>query len=366
MIMSRTVLLGLLCTTLSAPAWAQNDENTLPEPAADSRILPPYEPQWSSSEIARIARQLTGSWRTEEPIESMPGEDGQTAPVYLVMSVAPAPVAGLSDTFYVETARTDTPWEPYRRAIFQIYPYKDALRLRTYELAVGPAAEGAFNGMFAAPEYFPVLSADNLIATIDIDLTPSESGFSGSTPYPYPTRVGGAVEMTSELTLDGDALSVADRGFDADGNTVWGAGEGSVFFFERAQAPVSTDRRDDGMIILDYGGASGPVVANGDQMHVHYEGFTEDTRRFDSSYDRNAPFVFAHPTGSRAIVGWGIGMEGLAKGARRKLIIPGYLGYGAGGNPRANIPPDATLYFNLHLVHIERPAAAQQEAGNED
>lgn len=356
MMISRILATGLTLALLAAPSIAQDEENTLPPPADNSRALPPYEPTWTNPQIAQIARQLSGTWRTEEPIESMRGEDGNTKPVYLVMSIAAAPVAGLADTLYVETARTDSPWTPYRRAIFQIYPYKDSLRLRTYELAVGETADGVFDGMFAAPEHFPDLSADELIATIDLDLELTATGFAGSTPYPYPTRLGGAVEMTSSVTLEGDALSVADRGFDAQGNIAWGAGKDSVFFFERTSGVVSATRRDDGLVILDYGGASGPVVSDGDQMQIHYEGFLKNNHRFDASYERGQPFVFAYPPGSRAITGWGIGMEGFAQGAHRKLIVPGYLGYGPNGNPRANIPADATLYFNVFCAQIDRAA----------
>ncbi len=366
MTITRTALAALMLATIGSPALAQDDENAVPTRPADSLAQPPYQPEWSSSEIAQVAKHLAGTWRTQEPIDSMPDADGQSVPVYLAMSVAPVQVTGLADTLYVETARTDTPWSPYRRAIFQIYPYRDGLRLRTYELAVGQAAEGAFNGMHAATEHFPDLGAEDLIATIDLDLTLQPSGFTGQTPYPFPTGLGGAVEMTSTLSIDGDALSVADRGYNAQGEIVWGAEEDGVYFFERGNGLVSTDRRDDGMVILDYGGASGPIVANGDQMHVHYEGFLASGARFDSSYDRNQPFVFAYPPGARAIAGWGLGMDGMAVGARRKLIIPGHLGYGPGGNPRANIPGDATLYFNIHLVHLDRPQAGGAQPDHAD
>lgn len=360
MIMSRFVCTGLVLASLATTSLAQNGDPSQ-APVAASRIDNPYIPAWSSPEIAVIARQLTGTWRTEQSIESMPDADGQSRPVYVVMTIAPAPVSGLSDTFYVETARTDSPWSPYRRAIFQIFPYKDGHRLRTYELAVGRNNQGVFNGMFAAPDFFPELSAEELIATIDLDITPTDTGFTGKSPYPFPTRVGGAVEMTSEIKLDGDVLSVADRGLDANGNTVWGGGQSGMFHFDRTQGVVSITRRDDGMVILDYGGASGPIVANGDQMHVHYEGFLANKHRFDASYDRGAPFVFPYPPGNRAIAGWGFGMDDFAEGARRKLIIPGALGYGPGGNPRANIPGNATLFFNVHLTRVDRtPPGANQ------
>lgn len=348
--------LGVALAIAGSPAAAQNATN-----GGESLVRENYQPSWTSPEIAQIGTQLAGTWRTEDAIDSMPGADGQSNPVFVAMSIAAVPVEGMTNSMYVETARTDTPWEPYRRAIFQIYPYKNGHRLRTYELAVGDIADGIFDGMYAAPEWFPQLSIDDVVATMDVDITPTADGFTGASPYPFPTAVGGAVEMTSSVSLAGDTLTVADRGFDANGNVVWGAGE-DAFLFVKSQGVVSSDRREDGMVVLDYGGASGPIVQTGDRMHVHYEGFMLDKTRFDASYTRGTPFIFAYPPGTGAITGWGIGMEGFAEGGRRKIIIPSYLGYGASGNPRAGIPGDSPLIFNLYFAHVDRAEAAPTEA----
>lgn len=350
MMISKLATIGLALALSGTIAGAQED-NSLPD-FSSSRARESYKPSWTSPEIAQLSTQLTGTWRTDDPIDSMTGEDGSSTPVYVAMSIAAVPVDGVPNALYVESVRTDTPWEPYRRAIFEIYPYKDGHRLRTYEIAVGDVSDGVFDGMFAAPEWFPQLSRENLVATMDVDISPTSDGFKGQSPYPFPTGVGGAVEMTSSVALEGDVLTVADRGYDANGKVVWGA-EGQAYTFVKSQGLVSTNRRLDGMVILDYGGASGPIVSNGDRMHIQYEGFLADRSRFDSSYARGTAFIFAYPPGNRAITGWGIGMENFAEGGRRKLIIPGYLGYGASGNPRANIPGDATLYFNIHFAHID-------------
>ncbi|MFK7883286.1 MAG: CpcT/CpeT family chromophore lyase [Phycisphaerales bacterium] len=358
MIISKFASIGLALSLSGTVAIAQDDSGSV---ATISQARELFQPSWTSPAIAQIGAQLAGTWRTEDPIDSMPGSDGTSVPVYIAMSIAAVPVDGVPNAFYVESARTDSAWEPYRRAIFEIYPYKDGHRLRTYEIAVGDVSDGVFDGMFAAPEWFPQLSRDNLIATMDVDITPTSDGFTGQSPYPFPTGAGGAVEMTSSVTLAGDVLTVADRGYDAKGNIVWGA-EGQAYTFLKSQGLISIQRREDGMVILDYGGASGPIVSNGDRMHVNYEGFLADMTRFDSSYQRGTPFIFAYPPGTRAITGWGIGMENFAEGGRRKLIIPGYLGYGPNGNPRANIPGDATLMFNLHFAHVDVAEDATEPA----
>ncbi len=335
-----------MCAAMACGLASAQDTPTQPEqPAFD----PPaqYAPDWSDEGIAEAVDMLSGTWRTT-------GEVGGSV---LAMTVVPAPIEGMSDTMYVESVRAETPWDPFRRAIFQLYRYKGELRLRTYELAVGSTTEGLFDGLWAATDYFPSISRDDLIATLDVDIEMTNNGFAGSTPYPYPTGVAGAVEMTSSITLDGDTMRVADRGYGPDGSVVWGAESDSAVEYERGEPIAQVDRRPDGMIIVDYGPQGDTVPQDGDELHVHYDGYLTDGTRFDSSYTRDLPFVFQYPPGTRAITGWGIGMEGFSSGSHRKLIIPGYLGYGERGNPRASIPGNATLVFNVWMAHIE-PAQA--------
>jgi hypothetical protein len=343
-----------MCAILASGAVYAQDAAESEQPAFEAPAL--YAPSWSDEGIASIADQLSGTWRTT-------GEVGGST---LMMSVVPAPIDGMSDTLYVESVRAETPWDPYRNAIFQLYRYKGEVRLRTYEFAVGSTSMGLFDGIWAATEYFPSVSRDDLIATLDVELEATSNGFSGSTPYPYPTGAGGAVEMTSSMTLDGDTLTVADRGYGADGSVVWGADSDSTVEYARSDWYADVDRRPDGMIVVDYGPAGGHAPHEGDELHVHYEGFLTDGTRFDSSYTRDLPFVFEFPPGTRAITGWGIGMEGFASGSHRKLVIPGYLGYGERGNPRANIPGDATLVFNVWMAHIEHGDDASHEGHDHD
>lgn len=104
------------------------------------------------------------------------------------------------------------------------------------------------------------------------------------------------------------------------------------------------------IITLEEGTGASPVV--GDQVVVHYNGWTEaDGMRFDSSYGGN-PRTF---TLGQVIDGWDEGLALMKEGGKARLIIPGDLGYGEQGNPGAGIPPDATLLFDIELFDVIKP-----------
>lgn len=305
--------------------------------------------------LETIGDALTGTWETAEPIR----EDGPS----MLMSVAPIEIEGVDNAMYVESVFADTPWDPFRQAVFQLYEYRGKVRLRTYELLLDTQAKGVLDGLGAAPDQFPALSADQLIATLDVELTINANGFSGSTPYPYPTGVGGAVEMTSSVVYDGTTLTTSDRGYDAEGNVVWGDSGDSAYEFRKADPYAVRAERDDELVVIDYPSTvSDRVPEEGDEMSVHYEGFLRDGTIFDASYTRGMPYTFRFPPGNRAIAGWGMGMEAFSEGARRKIVIPSELAYAERGNPRANIAPDEPLYFNAHNTELKTPPPAPEAA----
>ena len=97
---------------------------------------------------------------------------------------------------------------------------------------------------------------------------------------------------------------------------------------------------------------SGAEARPGRNVTVHYTGWLyengEQGAKFDSSKDRDEPFMFALG-GGMVIKGWDEGVQGMKEGGTRTLIIPASLGYGARGAGGV-IPPNATLKFEVELL----------------
>jgi FKBP-type peptidyl-prolyl cis-trans isomerase FkpA len=105
-----------------------------------------------------------------------------------------------------------------------------------------------------------------------------------------------------------------------------------------------------GLIVDDLVVGEGDVAAAGKNVTVHYTGCLTDGKKFDSSKDRNDPFVFPLG-GGRVIKGWDEGVAGMKVGGKRKLTIPSALGYGSRGAGGV-IPPNATLVFEVELLGV--------------
>ena len=105
-----------------------------------------------------------------------------------------------------------------------------------------------------------------------------------------------------------------------------------------------------GLKYVDQAVGTGDVAVVGKNVSVHYTGWLENGKKFDSSVDRGQPFSFPLGAG-RVIKGWDEGVQGMKVGGKRKLTIPSDLGYGSRGAGGV-IPPNATLIFDVESLGV--------------
>ena len=121
--------------------------------------------------------------------------------------------------------------------------------------------------------------------------------------------------------------------------------------FSTEETSMSVTTTASGLVIEEVVLGTGAEAKPGLLVVVHYTGWLIDGTKFDSSHDRNDPFVF--PLAQRYVIaGWDEGVQGMRVGGKRKLTIPPELGYGARGAGGV-IPPNATLVFDVALIDVK-------------
>ena len=109
-------------------------------------------------------------------------------------------------------------------------------------------------------------------------------------------------------------------------------------------------RTPSGLGYVELAEGKGATPTSGQTVSVHYTGWLESGKKFDSSVDRGQPLEFPIGRG-QVIKGWDEGVATMKVGGKRKLIIPAALGYGDRGAAGV-IPPGATLIFEVELLEI--------------
>jgi FKBP-type peptidyl-prolyl cis-trans isomerase FkpA len=104
-----------------------------------------------------------------------------------------------------------------------------------------------------------------------------------------------------------------------------------------------------GLYYRDLTVGTGPEVATGQQVSVHYGGWLPNGALFDENVVGQPPLTFT-PGAGGVIDGWEEGVVGMRVGGKRQLILPPALGYGAGGS--GPIPPNAILVFTVEVVGV--------------
>ncbi|MGV9415190.1 FKBP-type peptidyl-prolyl cis-trans isomerase [Nocardia sp. NPDC003693] len=104
------------------------------------------------------------------------------------------------------------------------------------------------------------------------------------------------------------------------------------------------------LIVKDLVAGSGPGAVAGQPLSMNYSLVAwSDGKKLDSSFDRGKEFTLNLGAGE-VIQGWDQGLVGVQQGARRLLIVPPDLGYGAVG--RGGMKPNETLVFVTDAVKV--------------
>ncbi len=95
----------------------------------------------------------------------------------------------------------------------------------------------------------------------------------------------------------------------------------------------------------------GALATSENTVIAHCTGWLADGSKFWSSHDGEDKPMTNRVTGF--VKGFTEGLQTMKAGGKSLLIFPGRLGYGPNGNPRAKIPPNATLIFEVELIGIQ-------------
>lgn len=158
-------------------------------------------------------------------------EDPTYYDITLTMCRASVPDLG-TDVLYVEQAVTGS--APYRQRLYVLSegePVDQVARSAIWEFEdpepyAGFCDSGSEEGIFAEG----VVPLDGCDVTVAWD---GDSFAGGTETGTCLTDYNGATYATSEVTLDATALTSWDRGWDADGEQVWGAVDGPYVFVRR-------------------------------------------------------------------------------------------------------------------------------------
>ena len=119
----------------------------------------------------------------------------------------------------------------------------------------------------------------------------------------------------------------------------------------RAAAGGAPRNLGEGLWVRDTAPGKGRAAAAGSTVAVLYTCRLHATnKRVDHRSNPNSPFAFILGRGV-VVEGLDRGLEGMAVGGERELVVPAPLGYGSAGAP-PRVPPDAALHFSVKLLRV--------------
>jgi hypothetical protein len=187
-----------------------------------------FSQEKSNSDVERLVNYMSGKFDSSRQAENYEK--------YYNIQLIMIPVWEDKDEhwLYVEQAMASKPQEPYRQRFYKISKSDDnTIMSQVYELK----APKKFIGQWKKPSFFDQITTDDITLRegCAIYLTQEAKGFyKGSTKdKACSSSLRGASYATSIVKISPEMLTSWDRGFDDNGNQVWGAEDGAYNFIKK-------------------------------------------------------------------------------------------------------------------------------------
>ncbi|MEG3436572.1 chromophore lyase CpcT/CpeT [Pannus brasiliensis CCIBt3594] len=171
--------------------------------------------------VQNVVNYLAGEMNTTAQARENP----KIAEVQMTTCEVSFPNSESSVYLYQEQALLNKLNQPYRQRFLEIKPGTDdrSIESKSYK----PRNAGNFiNFCKRSLTERQVRPSDLGEYVCTVILTPIEGGYKGETPPAgCPATARGAVRITNTIILRPDGMDTSDRGYDANGRQVWGAGE---------------------------------------------------------------------------------------------------------------------------------------------
>lgn len=126
-------------------------------------------------------------------------------------------------------------------------------------------------------------------------------------------------------------------------------------YADKAASAKGAKKTASGLVYVPIKTGTGASPNATDTVKVHYHGTLVDGTVFDSSVQRGEPVSFPL---NQVIPCWTEALQLMKVGEKGRLVCPSNIAYGDSGRP-PKIPPGATLIFEVELLDIEKPPAAE-------
>jgi FKBP-type peptidyl-prolyl cis-trans isomerase len=119
-------------------------------------------------------------------------------------------------------------------------------------------------------------------------------------------------------------------------------------------AKIKAQPTASGLYYISTQKGTGPDVAPGDTVVVHYEGRFLNGKFFDSTRQRNDPFQFVYGQQWQVVKGLEEAIGMMHEGEKAIFIIPSELAFGQDGSSTGIIPPFTSTIFEVELISVKK------------